>query len=62
MLAPDFYHERLVLNLKVEPLSTLTFNASRSYNLLYFIYARKARQIHVRNLCKIYGAVVEIHL
>ena len=38
------------------------FDASRSYNLLYFIYARKASQILVHNLiCKIY-ATVEIHV
>ena len=30
-------------NVKVEP---LTLNASCSYNLLYFIYAHKASQIH----------------
>ena len=46
---------------KVEPLSTFTLNASRSYNLLYFIYARKASQMLLRNLRKIY-ATVEIHL
>ena len=46
---------------KVEPLSTITLNASRSYNLLYFIYARKASQMVLRNLRKIY-ATVEIHL
>ena len=40
---------------------TFTFNASCSYNLLYFIYARKVRQIHARNLCKIHWTV-EIHL
>ena len=42
-----------VLNVKVEPLSSFTLNASRSENLLYFIYARKGSQIDVRNLCKI---------
>ena len=45
----------------VEPLLTFTLNASRSYNLLYFIDARKASQMLLRNLRKIY-AIVEIHL
>ena len=54
-------YERLTFNVKVEPLSTFTLNASRSHNLLYFIYARKASQMLLRNLRKIY-ATVEIHL
>ena len=48
------------LKVKVEPLSTSTLNASRLYNLLCFIYAPKASQIHERNRRKIY-ATVEIH-
>ena len=52
---------RLTFNVKVESGSTFTFNASRSYNLLYFIYARKVSQMLLRNLRKIY-ATVEIHL
>ena len=44
-----------------EPLSTFTLNASRSYNHLHFIYARKVSQMLLRNLRKIY-ATVEIHL
>ena len=51
-------YERLALNVKVESDSTLTLNASRSYN---FIYASKASQMLLRNLRKIY-ATVEIHL
>ena len=55
------FYERLAFNVKVDSGSTFTFNASHSYNLLCFIYACKASQIHVRNLCKIY-ATAEIHL
>ena len=52
--------EQIALNVENERVSTFTFNKSRSYNL-YFIYPRKASQIHVRNLCKIY-ATVETHI
>ena len=38
-------YERLAFNVKVESGSTFTLNTSRSYNLLYFIYARKASQM-----------------
>ena len=48
-------------NAKVEPLSTFSFNESRSYNLLYFIYAREASIMHLRVRPKIY-ATVQIHL
>ena len=51
-----------MLNVKVELLSTSRLNASCSYNLLYFIYARKASRIHVRELCKILIRDSEIHL
>ena len=54
-------YERLELNMKVKPLSNSTLNASRSYNILYFIYALKASQLHVRNRRKCY-ATLEIHL
>ena len=49
------------MNTHVESGSTFTLNASRSYNLLCFIGARKACQMLLRNLRKIY-ATVEIHL
>ena len=41
--------KRLAFKAKVESGSTFTFNSSRSYNLLNFIYALKASQINVRN-------------
>ena len=49
--------ERLAFNVKVESGSTFTLNTSRSYNLLYFIYSRKASQMLLRNLRKIYATV-----
>ena len=42
-------------------LSTFTFITRHSFIILNFIYARKASQIQVRELCKI-SATVEIHL
>ena len=45
------------LQISPEPLSTFTLNASRSYKLLYFIYTRKASQMLLRNLRKIYATV-----
>ena len=42
-------------------LSTFTLVTCRSFIILNFIYARKASQIQVRKLCKIYETV-EIHL
>ena len=50
----------VAFNIKGDSGSTFTFNASRSYKLLYFIYAGKATQIYVRNL-RIISAAVEIH-
>ena len=46
------FYERLALNGKFERLSTFLLNKSRSYELLHFIYARKA-SLHVRNRRKI---------
>ena len=39
---------RLAFSAKGESRSAFTFNASHSYNLLYFIHAYKASQIHVQ--------------
>ena len=42
-------------------LSSFTLITCRSYVILNFIHTRKASQIQMRKLCKIY-ATVEIHL
>ena len=47
----------LAFNIKVQSSSMFTFNVSRSYKLLYSVYARKPSQIHERNLRIIYVAV-----
>ena len=51
----------LAFNIKVESSSLFTFNASRSYKLLYSVYARKPSQIHERNLRIIYVAVCTMY-
>ena len=55
-------YERLAFNVEFESGLTVMFNSSRSYNLLHFIPARKASQIHMRNLLSQTFSLGKLHV